>query len=124
MKLTGSLHNQAISFFFKGSYLVTGCIKKPFYGKITLDGNTLIEKEMTNYDPNCLGNMWDGLFGVSWKATPGTHIVVFTADSKNDIAEGIEHELNNTQSITVIVPFPPIKPPVDININPAIPRAK
>jgi len=68
--------------------------------------------------------MWDGLFGVSWKATPGTHIVVFTADSKNDIAEGIEHELNNTQSITVIVPFPPIKPPVDININPAIPRAK
>ena len=92
--------------FFKGAYLVTGCVKKPFFGKITLDGNTLIEQEMKNYDPECKGNMYDGLFGVSWKATSGTHTIVFTADSKNDIGEGLVNENNNTQTLTLTVPFP------------------
>jgi len=92
--------------FFKGTYMVTGCIKKPFFGKITLDGTTLIEKEMKNYDPECkFGNKFDGLFGVSWKAIPGTHTVVFTADSTNDIGEGLVNENNNTQTITLTVPF-------------------
>jgi len=106
--------------FFKGTYMVTGCIKKPFFCKITLDGNTLIEQEMKNNNPDCIGsNMYDGLFGVSWKATPGTHTVVFTADSKKNIGEGIQNELNNTQTITITVPLPAIDK--DIKTKPPIP---
>jgi hypothetical protein len=108
--------------FLKGSYLVTGCIKKPFFGKITLDGTTLIEQEMKNYDPECkFGNMYDGLFGVSWKATSGTHTVVFTADSKNDIGEGLVNENNNTQTITLTVPFPAIDKIKDMKTKQPIP---
>jgi len=108
--------------FFKGTYMVTGCVKKPFFGKITLDGNTLIEQEMKNYNPDCIGsNMFDGLFGVSWKATSGTHTVVFKADSTNDVAEGIQNELNNTQTITITVPLPAIEKIKDIKTKQPIP---
>jgi|GEM_PF-3826933 len=109
--------------FFRGTYMVTGCVKKPFFGKITLDGNNLIEQEMKNYNPDCLSssNMFDGLFGVSWKATSGTHTVVFTADSKNDIGEGLQNELNNTQTITITVPFPQIEKIKDMKTKQPIP---
>jgi hypothetical protein len=100
--------------FFKGTYMVTGCVKKPFYGKITLDGTILIEQEMKNIAPNCEMNMWDALFGVSWKATPGTHTIVFTADSKNDIGEGPVNEYNNTKTMTLTVPLPAIEKIKDI----------
>ena len=64
---------------------------------------------MHNYDPNCdHGVMWDANFGVSWKATPGTHTAVFTADSKNDINEGPMNENNNLRTIVVTVPIPTI----------------
>jgi hypothetical protein len=108
--------------FFKGTYMVTGCVKKPFFGKITLDGNTLIEQEMKNYNPDCTGsNMFDGLFGVSWKATSGTHTAVFTADSINDIAEGIQNEHNNTKTMTLTVPFLAIDKIKDMKTKQPIP---
>ena len=108
--------------FLKGVYLVTGCIKKPFYGKITLDGITLIEQVMQNYDPTCEhGAMWDANFGVSWKATPGTHTAVFTVDSKNDIYEGPVNEHNNTRTITFTVPIPTIDTIRDIKTKQPIP---
>jgi hypothetical protein len=112
----------------KGLYKVTGCIGKPFFGKITLNGSTLIEQEMKNFDPDCLApndTWWDAIFGVSWKAVPGTHTITFVVDSKNDIYE--LNEFNNAKSITLTVPFSVpegIKEMRDININPVIPRGK
>jgi hypothetical protein len=86
----------------KGYYMVKGCVKTLFSGKITINGNTLIEQEMTNFSANCEMKMWDAMFGGSWKAVPGTHTFTFYADSKEDIHES--NEQNNTKSITVIVP--------------------
>jgi hypothetical protein len=65
--------------------------------------------------------MFDGLFGVSWKATPGTHTVVFTADSKNDIGEGPQNEINNTKTITITVPLPAIDKVKDMKTKQPIP---
>lgn len=86
----------------KGYYMVKGCVKTLFSGKITINGNTLIEQEMTNFSTNCEMKMWDAMFGGSWKAVPGTHTITFHSDSKESIHESDEQ--NNTKSITVIVP--------------------
>lgn len=113
-----------IAYYFytiKGEFLVTGCIKKPFFGKITINGNTLIEKEVTNVDPDCSRyTQWDSGFEGSWKnPTPGTHTLIFTVDSKNDIYES--NELNNSKSITVNIPLPAIDKIKDIKTKPPIP---
>jgi hypothetical protein len=80
-----------------------------------------------NKPPDCSADRCthvDFFTSKAWTATPGNHMLKVIADSKNDIAEGNVNELNNTFSKTLNVSLPPIKPPVDININPAIPRAK
>jgi len=113
--------------YLKGYYSVTGCASKPFFGKIEVDGQIIgEEKELKNWCPDCTNPncklWWDYFLQVQWKVVPGKHTITFTADSKNNISEGLKNELNNKKSITITVPFPIIKPPVDININPVIPK--
>jgi hypothetical protein len=97
-------------------YYVCGCFQnKVFSNRIDIDGVFFYEKEGSwvpsmNNNPqscspeNCQSKAWTGT--ETWKATPGNHTIKCILDSKTNIGEGLLHELNNTKSITVNVPFP------------------
>jgi hypothetical protein len=104
----------------RGYYHIRGCLQKPFFGKITVDGNTIVEQEMEQR-PDCQGYSntmlsFDANFITNWQATIGTHTFVFTVDSKNDINEGL-NESNNTLNKTITVPVSTLQKK-DINIQP------
>jgi hypothetical protein len=96
----------------------------PFFVRIEVDNFFFEEIEDVAYGPS------HGLTSVKtsklWKATPGTHTIKYIVDCKNNIAEGPINAGNNSHSETFNVPFPrlDIKPPIEKNINPAIPRAR
>ena len=96
----------------------------PFSVRIEVDNAFFEEVADVAYGPS------NGLMHVStsklWKATPGTHTIKYIVDSKNEIAEGPVNETNNSFSITFNVPFPSIdiKPPIEKNIRPIIPKAR
>jgi hypothetical protein len=113
--------------FIKGYYSVTGCVSNPFFGKIDVDGRIIgEEKELPNMCPDCMNPncslWWDYFFEATWEAFPGNHTITFTADSKNNIHEGILNEHNNKKSVTVNVPMPDIRLPKAIDRKPMIPK--
>jgi hypothetical protein len=102
--------------YLKGYYEVTGCVSNPFFGKIEVDGQIIgEEQELINFCPDCTNPncyyMWDYFLKDTWEAVPGSHTITFTADSKNNISEGLINETNNMKSITVNVPMPDIRVP-------------
>jgi hypothetical protein len=103
----------------RGYYQIWGCPQKPFFGKITMDGKTLIEKEMLQ-KPDCHSNntsiSFDAVLGTDWQETIGTHNIVFTVDSRADISEGLG-ESNNTLTETRTVQGPTL-PKKDSTIQP------
>jgi hypothetical protein len=102
--------------YLKGFYSVTGCASKQFFGKIEVDGQIIgEEQELLNLCPDCTNPdcrlFWDYFLQVKWRAVPGAHTITFTADSKNNISEGLQNKVNNKKSITVNVPLPYIPGP-------------
>jgi hypothetical protein len=106
----------------RGYYHILGCLQKPFFGKITMDGNTLIEQEMEQR-PDCQGYSntmvsFDANFVTNWQATMGTHTIVFTVDSKDNIQEGL-NESNNTLNKTITVQVSTLQKK-DLNTQPML----
>jgi hypothetical protein len=97
-------------------YFVCGCFQnKVFSNRIDIDGALFYEKEGSWAPPmttnpglcspeNCQSYAWP--ITNTWKATPGNHTITCILDSKDNIYEGLSHELNNTKSMTVNVPLP------------------
>ena len=85
--------------YVKGFYSVTGCISKPFFGKIEVDGQIIgEEQELQNMCPDCTNPncrlFWDYFLQVEWKAVPGAHTITFTADSR--IISLKDYKMNST----------------------------
>jgi hypothetical protein len=109
-------------------FLVCGCFQKTsFTNRGEIDGVLLNEKEAVwvpvgNTLPDCEGGCRSNLFsGGEWTAAPGSHTIKCILDSKNDIGEGPQNELNNTKSITVNVPWPQIDKIKDIKTKQPLP---
>jgi hypothetical protein len=113
-------------------YFVSGCFEqKAFSNRVDIDDILYYEEERywlppTNVKPNCQQeNRTSAAFSpAKWTATPGSHTIKCILDSKNDIAEGTQNELNNSQSITVNVPLPAIEQIKDIKTKQPIPIQK
>jgi hypothetical protein len=109
-------------------FLVCGCFQKTsFTNRADIDDVLLNEKEAVwvpvgNTLPDCEGGCRSNAFsGGIWTATPGSHTIKCILDSKNDIGEGPQNELNNTKSITINVPLPQIDKIKDIKTKQPIP---
>jgi hypothetical protein len=109
-------------------FLVCGCFQKTsFTNRGEIDGVLLYEKEAVwvpvgNTLPDCQGGCRSNAFsGGIWTATSGSHTITCILDSKNDIAEGTQNELNNTKSITITVPLPAIDKIKNIKTKQPIP---
>jgi hypothetical protein len=111
-------------------YFVCGCFQnKVFSNRIDIDGALFYEKEGSWVPPiannpaispeDCFSYAWP--ITNTWKATPGNHTITCILDSKDNIYEGLSHELNNTNSITVNVPLPRIDNIKDIKTKQPIP---
>lgn len=120
--------------YFNCDIYVCGCVQTlSFSNKIEMDNILLEEIEAPiftiNKPPDCSPDRCT-FVGIStskfWKATLGNHTFKLTMDSKNDISEGTQNELNNTFSKTINVSIPriDIKPPVEKDIKPVIPKAR
>jgi hypothetical protein len=114
-------------------YQSCGCFgNKLFSNRIDIDGALFYEKEgawvagANNYQQSCspercYSYAWP--IADKWKATPGSHTITCILDSKDNIYEGPQHELNNSKSITINVPLPKsaIDKIKDIKTKPPIP---
>jgi hypothetical protein len=109
-------------------FLVCGCFQKTsFTNRADIDGVLLNEKEAVwvpvgNTLPDCQGGCRSNAFsGGIWTATSGSHTITCILDSKNNIGEGPQNELNNTKSIAVNVPLPQIDKIKDIKTKQPMP---
>jgi hypothetical protein len=110
-------------------YFFSGCFEqKAFSNRVDIDGVLYYEEERywlppQNVKPNCQQeNRTSAVFSPSkWTATPGSHTIKCILDSKNNMAEGTQNELNNTKAITITVPLPASEKIKDIKTKQPIP---
>jgi hypothetical protein len=101
-----------------GETMICGCYNRPVQVKFEADAQLLWEGLMPQLypsEPVCYKSTVCPVgidYGKSaqWKASPGTHTLKFTVDSKNEISE--INENNNSKSVTVTVKLKQLKLPV------------
>jgi hypothetical protein len=107
--------------------MVRGCVRKPFYVKIEIDGKTITEQQIESPDPGCTiaeerpypQYTWDKGIITEWTAVVGTYTIRCTVDSKSDITE--VNENNNTDIKSLTVRFPALDKIKDIKTKAPIP---
>lgn len=106
-----------------------GCVKKPFLGKIEVDGQSITEQTLTPIPqasecqhPYPQFTQDEVVTGQWTAAALGKHTVKVDLDSTGVVTE--VNESNNMRTFSINVKPPVIQLPKDVIKNPVIPRAR